>query len=213
MPKPRKSRAKPKDQLLKRGRKREWNADTEKLLLTTLTSGCSLRDACSYAGIKWDTMQAQRTRDPAFAVRLEKARTDVKVGCLLRIMTAAQTQWQANAWWLERVFPEEFGRRKVELTGENGGPVSVNLSIDVDAVAAARLRSTPEGRELLRRERYIAAGKPIPVGRSSLGSVAADGAGEPSGVQLRDEPGSVAAGAALRPARRQASGDRGGSTS
>lgn len=63
----------------------------------------------------------------AFLADLRKATADCKAGHLAVITRAAQRdgQWQASAWLLERRFPDEFGRRVVEVTGADGGPIQV----------------------------------------------------------------------------------------
>lgn len=39
---------------------------------------------------------------------------------------AKDPNWQAKAWLLERMHPEEFGRQqRVEMTGRNGGPIGL----------------------------------------------------------------------------------------
>lgn len=51
-----------------------------------------------------------------------------------KVVTLTQTveveryerDWRAEAWWLERVFPDKYGRTdRLALTGADGGPVSV----------------------------------------------------------------------------------------
>lgn len=41
--------------------------------------------------------------------------------------TVEAGDWKADSWWLERRFPEDFGRKIVrqEHTGKDGGPLSV----------------------------------------------------------------------------------------
>lgn len=39
-------------------------------------------------------------------------------------------QWQAAAWWLERRFPDKWGRQRVEHTGKDGGAIEFKLSFD-----------------------------------------------------------------------------------
>ncbi len=46
-----------------------------------------------------------------FAIGLEQARAESVAQRVMRIEAAAQAGvWQADAWWLERQYPEEFGR-------------------------------------------------------------------------------------------------------
>jgi len=42
-----------------------------------------------------------------------------------KIEKAANENWQAAAWKLERRYPGDYGRTRVEHTGEGGGPIIV----------------------------------------------------------------------------------------
>lgn len=33
--------------------------------------------------------------------------------------------WRAAAWWLERRYPDEYGRQRIEHTGKDGGPIEI----------------------------------------------------------------------------------------
>lgn len=65
-----------------------------------------------------------------FYVEIVKARAQAEANMLRRINTASQTQWQAAAWFLERKFPERWGREKMNAT------VKVDLSPYVAALNA-----------------------------------------------------------------------------
>jgi len=60
-----------------------------------------------------------------FFAEIDKAQGLAVATRLNRLQKAAQGgAWQADAWWLERRFPKEFGRRQ-EITGPDGGPIMV----------------------------------------------------------------------------------------
>jgi hypothetical protein len=40
--------------------------------------------------------------------------------------------WHADAWMLERLYPERWGKNRLELTGANGGPVEVAITDGLD---------------------------------------------------------------------------------
>jgi len=86
----------------------------------------------------------------ALVAILEKAEGDAITRNLAIINKAAHDgTWQAAAWWLERRYPQEYGRmvKSIELTGKDGGPVqAVSASVDI-----AALVSDDDGRELLAR--------------------------------------------------------------
>lgn len=72
-----------------------------------------------------------------FSVLLTHARARAEAAHVRNIRTAAQQDWRASAWFLERTRPQEFGRiDRVEHTGAEGGPVQVEESITVDALEA-----------------------------------------------------------------------------
>jgi len=63
------------------------------------------------------------------------------------ISAAAPKNWNAAAWLLERKFPEEFGRHRLEITGENGAQIQVG--VDVDAEIADKLRHSKAGHAII----------------------------------------------------------------
>jgi hypothetical protein len=67
----------------------------------------------------------------AFRDDVEEARAIAMVRNVHFITTAAQTTWQAAAWWLERSNPQMWGRSvKAEVSGPNNGPINVHVSSD-----------------------------------------------------------------------------------
>jgi hypothetical protein len=66
-----------------------------------------------------------------FGEEVEKAEAVHAQSCMAVVINAArQGTWQAGAWALERRWPDLFGRRFVEVTGEGGGPIRVEVSAD-----------------------------------------------------------------------------------
>lgn len=62
---------------------------------------------------------------------VEEARAIAMARNVHFITTAAQTTWQAAAWWLERSNPHMWGRQvKAEVSGPNNGPINVHVSSD-----------------------------------------------------------------------------------
>lgn len=110
--------------------------------------GVTYEDAARCSGISGTSFREwmARGRDgdepyATFAAAVEKAKAAGKSARLARIEKAGKTgAWQADAWWLERVYPAEFGRRVVEHTGGGGGPVQV----DVRTAVRAALRDLPD---------------------------------------------------------------------
>lgn len=72
-------------------------------------------------------LDAEQLAHIAFAERVKGAETDaVNRNCMV-IMAAAPNHWQAAAWWLERRYPQLFGRHVIVDGGGNSdaGPKRV----------------------------------------------------------------------------------------
>ena len=123
-------------------------------LLTALRTGAYLDAACGHAGIGLSTLMLwmQRGRDERERINagippnpneapfveimeaVEKARYDAEVRNIGIIQNAAANgQWQAAAWWLERTMPRKYGRR-MEIGGDPSSPINVSVTVeDVEA--------------------------------------------------------------------------------
>jgi len=67
----------------------------------------------------------------AFLEDVEKAEATHAQACMAVVINAArQNTWQAAAWALERRWPEQFGRRWVEVSGPGGSPLTVEVTAD-----------------------------------------------------------------------------------
>lgn len=95
-----------------------------------LEEGMSQRDACEMANVADSTFHEWLKR-PEFSEAIKKAILVDKKIHQGNIKRAAQTQWQASAWWLERKFRDEFKppTLKQEVTGENGAPLSYSIVV------------------------------------------------------------------------------------
>ena len=148
----------------KRGQPTVWTSDVEKLFFQAVGSGSSLKDACRFAGIHFDTLMSRRVKEPAFGDRVEKALNDVKIGLLAQQMIHSRKHHGATEWLLERRWPEEFGRRTTHEV--SGGETPIKVELDVDAEIADKLRSSPAGHAIIWDAIYHAAssnGAPKPV--------------------------------------------------
>jgi len=118
-----------------------WQADASirPTVLAALRDGCTVADACAVAGISDDTLARWKRADAEFAGAVEKARAEARRARVQRIRAAGEAgNWQADAWFLERSDPQNWGRTS-------------KLILDVDAglqrqlADAARVRGIDLG--------------------------------------------------------------------
>lgn len=94
------------------GRPTKYEPQTVKAIVQAIGAGQTIEDACVYADIHKSTYYEWLTQYPEFSNEVKKAEVKAKMRRILRIEKAAQEgAWQADAWYLERKYPEEFGKR------------------------------------------------------------------------------------------------------
>jgi hypothetical protein len=86
-------------------------------LLEAYSRGLSLKNACSFAGVSFQTFQNWQT-DSAFVQALEQAKNERKL-TLIAKLEAEPMGWQRWAWLAERLAPEEFAKPEVQLNVQN----------------------------------------------------------------------------------------------
>ena len=124
--------------------------ELRELIVRHLESGSSLEVAARAAGVARRTLQRwlaagveaeaaaeQRElneREQAYLdlrEAAEEARARAQVRALATIQKAAlDGSWQAAAWFLERVFPEEFSARRQREKGAGGRPLGATSAPD-----------------------------------------------------------------------------------
>src|SRR5262245_8011857 len=97
--------------MVKRGRKPLDYEHYQKDLVNVLSSGATIKDACAFVGISSTQYYDWCHEYVEFAEALSKARASAKVACVAQIRKAAQSNWQAAAWFLERSDPTSWGRK------------------------------------------------------------------------------------------------------
>ena len=120
-------------------------------LTSVVGAGNYLDDAARYVGIgertlfQWlsrgrealeqaeGDLDAVEPREKVFAQlvqALEKARSRAVVRSVALVQKAAESNWQAAAWYLERTNPKKWGRHETyEVTGADGGAIQVEHTI------------------------------------------------------------------------------------
>ena len=84
-------------------------------------NGVFNKDAAEAVGIDESTFYEWVKTKPEFSKLLKKANAIRKKNFILAIAKAANKTWQAAAWYLERVYNDQFARKEIsEHTGEVG---------------------------------------------------------------------------------------------
>lgn len=118
----------------------KFTRETIDRLMRGIRMGLTYELACMHAGIDYNTFNDWR--NGKFPRRLDDDQKQLKIEFLdmltraegdsaMRHMStimqaAAQGDWKAAAWALERRWPHHYGKEVVELTGKDGGPVEIS---------------------------------------------------------------------------------------
>ncbi len=101
------------------GRPTKYNRNNVYRLLKYISFGCNKAEASSLIGIVYDTMNAWENEYSDFSVAVKKAELEQKASLVLEIRRAGREHWQANAWLLERRYPDEFSlHHRIETRGK-----------------------------------------------------------------------------------------------
>lgn len=108
--------------------------DVQTQICNYCAAGAPLPYACSAAGIPWPTCKVWLKRGrageqpyAAFVAAWQRAKAAWVAGSVLRVTKAADKDWRAAAWLLERRVAEFQPRAKhqMEHSGPGGGPIEV----------------------------------------------------------------------------------------
>jgi len=104
----------------------KYNKEMVGKVVEQLAAGMSRLDTCKILQINSDTFY-QWMKKPDFADTVIAAEFKTKQRCIVRIQKATGRDWKAAAWWLERKFYDEFGRKeRHEVSGPGGRSVQLN---------------------------------------------------------------------------------------
>lgn len=102
-----------------KGRPPKLTPISQAKVVEAIANGNTRDVAAAYAGVnratlfawlaKGEAAESGLYRDFLDAVKMAEARAVVEAVAIIR--TAARTSWQAAAWWLERKYPDEWGRK------------------------------------------------------------------------------------------------------
>lgn len=114
-----------------RGRPAKLTDEITRTITQAIAAGNYQRTAMKLAGIGESTFYqwlelGRQGRKPykEFAESVEKAQAQAEARNVAIIEQAASESWQAAAWWLERRFPDDWGRKE---RVEHGGNVTLGL--------------------------------------------------------------------------------------
>ena len=137
------------------GRKPKLNKMVIKRLEEALLAGNYIETACDYAGInratfyKWMAEAEKPGAKPLLrelSDTVSQARAQAEMRNVLRVQKAADESWQAASWWLERSFPQRWGRhQRVELSGANGAPI--NVQVDAKQALVEMIKAKQQSQE------------------------------------------------------------------
>ena len=121
-------------------------------LCSALADGNHFDTACSYAGIGYSTFRSwmvaaqESDAEPKLLEFLEvitRAMHEAEFYAVKSVKDQMTKDWRAAIAFLERRFPQKWGRReRVEVTGRGGGPISL-------VADAKRALAVPEIRQAL----------------------------------------------------------------
>ena len=131
------------------GRPTKLTPELQEKIVTAVRGGNYIETAAAYAGVSKDTLYAWLKRGARathpnspyrrFSDAIEKALAEAEMRDVLIIGKAAEEQWQAAAWRLERKFADRWGRQ-VQVKQELSGQVAMQhgaTSEFLDRIAAA----------------------------------------------------------------------------
>lgn len=145
------------------GRPTKLTDEVQKKILDAVRAGIWLDQAAALAGIAASSLflwvdKGQRALELAdleereligvekvyadFSESLKKARAEAEARNITLVQQAASDgTWQAAAWFLERSFPNRWGRKdRMEVTGKDGGSVEISVTAaDLEAKVIALL--------------------------------------------------------------------------
>lgn len=114
-------------------RQSKLTPEAQKKIVNAISEGNYLETAAAIGGITYTTLNNWIKKGKAassgayveFLEAVKKAEAEAEALRVSRISRAGQEgNWQADAWYLERRYPDRWGKRiQQEVTGKDGGPL------------------------------------------------------------------------------------------
>lgn len=128
------------------GRPTKRNPLTEGAIFAAIEAGATYELAAKAGGITYETFNEWRKADPQFSEAIAKVEYEAALTRLNIIAAAARDDWKAAAWWLERRFPESYGRQ-VRAQVDHGGQVKIRIERVNDWRALGKAEISAESTE------------------------------------------------------------------
>lgn len=103
----------------KPGRPSKLTPELQARLTRLISIGIPIGVACEAEGITKKTLRNWRAKAEAgdaaydsFVADMDQALAKAEVGVTMHVIKAAQHDWRAGAWWLERRRPEHYGTKQ-----------------------------------------------------------------------------------------------------
>lgn len=94
------------------GRRTKRTPEVLETITNVIKVGGTQVDACRSAGISEQTFARWKRDHVDFVNAIQKAETECRIRKIARIDKAGREgTWQADAWFLERKYPDEFGQK------------------------------------------------------------------------------------------------------
>lgn len=132
------------------GRTTKCTPEVIKACADAIAEGASIEGACLLSGISVSTYYNWRARgeegeEPftAFLEAVKGSETVIESRLVEMILDVVPDKWQAGAWFLERRFPERWGRRTMHEHSGGDKPVEVKTTgtVTVDHTATGHLKT------------------------------------------------------------------------
>ena len=98
-------------------------------LIELIGKGVPNVHACAAVGISVPAFVQYRDRNEWFRDELATAIGKGIEARIKIIEAAAEKDWRAAAWWLEKCDSQNFGKNKIEVTGANGAPIAGAIAV------------------------------------------------------------------------------------
>ena len=95
----------------------KYNHEIVKKLIGYIEAGSNVATACRAVGISRETFYdwlKDKTKSDISDTIIQKAKAKAEIKYVSIVQNAANRNWRAAAWFLERKYPKRWGRKKIK---------------------------------------------------------------------------------------------------